>query len=177
MGYDAYHKGFHKFYILFEDVINEKGRWARKKLRYEKKEMEMDSDCHDEKYRLLLNEKLQKMAKEKALGSNCRLEKTIQKLENTVEEIDTRNCNEYFRENCSEHGIRLISFCCDQLLKTEPEKSFKLIENEIGDICDSKVSIKRKRSHLSDAKIWNIISSVISEKVLPAFRNLLEQHE
>ena len=42
MGYDAYHKGFHKFYTMFEDVINEKGRWARKKIRHEKREWDMD---------------------------------------------------------------------------------------------------------------------------------------
>ena len=129
-----------------------------------------------ERYRLLLKKKLQQKAKVKAIGSNYRLEKTINKLESTVEHIDALNCKEYFRGNCSEHGIRLISFCCDQLLKTEPEKSFKLIENEIGDICDSKVSIKRKRSHLSDAKVWKIISSLISEKVLPVLRNLLEKN-
>ena len=175
-GYDAYHKGFHRFYTMFEDVIYEKGKWAKKTLMKKKNMWNMDSDCNDERYRLLHNEKLQNMAKMKVLGSNYRLEKTISILENTVERIDALNCKEFFRGRCSEHGIRLISFCCDQVLKTEPEKSFKDFENEIIDICDSKVSIKRKRSHLSDAKVWNIISSVISEKVLPAFRNLLEQH-
>ena len=176
-GYDAYHKGFHRFYTMFEDVIFEKGKWAKKTLMKKKNMWNMDSDCSDERYRLFLNEKLQNMAKIKAFGSNYRLEKTISILENTIERIDALNCKEFFRGRCSEHGIRLISFCCDQVLKTEPEKSFKDFQNEIIDICDSKVSIKRKRSHLSDAKIWNIISSVISEKVLPAFRNLLEQHE
>ena len=175
-GYDAYHKGFHRFYTMFEDVIYEKGKWAKKTLMKKKNMWNMDSDCNDERYRLLHNEKLQNMAKMKVLGSNYRLEKTISILENTVERIDALNCKEFFRGRCSEHGIRLISFCCDQVLKTEPEKSFNDFKNEIMDICDSKVSIKRKRSHLSDAKVWNIISSVISEKVLPTFRNVLEQH-
>ena len=50
-GYDAYYKGFHNFFIKFEDVIKEKGDLVEGMLLQEKKEAGMDADSKDEVHR------------------------------------------------------------------------------------------------------------------------------
>ena len=57
-GYDAYYKGFHNFFIKFEEVIKEKGDLVEHLLLKEKNDMEMDADCNDEIHRVVTNDKV-----------------------------------------------------------------------------------------------------------------------
>ena len=61
-GYDAYYKGFHNFFIKFEEVIKEKGDLVEHLLLKEKNDMEMDADCNDEIHRVLTNDKVDENA-------------------------------------------------------------------------------------------------------------------
>ena len=51
-GYTAFHKGFHKFYIKFEDEIKAKGGWVMSKFLTMKEEEGMDMECEDESHKL-----------------------------------------------------------------------------------------------------------------------------
>ena len=57
-GYDAYYKGFHNFFIKFEEVIKEKGDLVEHLLLKEKNDMEMDANCNDEIHRVVTNDKV-----------------------------------------------------------------------------------------------------------------------
>ena len=50
--YTAFHKGFHKFYIKFEDEIKAKGGWVMSKFLTMKKDEGMDMECEDESHKL-----------------------------------------------------------------------------------------------------------------------------